>query len=364
MNFSHLINDKSMIERLLLVLVVGMLGYACMQIVSPFIPPFIWATILVLSTWPYYLSLATALGDRKGLASGLLTTLMLLVFVVPAILAFDAVGSHLPLVDDWLVRFMAWLKGEPPEWLGHLPWVGEKLDADWRGGRLQSLVDPAKIRPLLTTLGKWLLQGGAGLALSALNIILAVLMAGMLYSYGDKAALVTQRLALRIGGEDALKATQIAANTIRGVSLGVIGTAMIQAILSGIGFAIAGITAAPLLGLLCFLGAVMQIGTSIVWIPVAGWLVHQGSDNWASFTVVWGLAINIMDNFVKPYFIGLSSPLPFLLIMVGVVGGLLAWGFVGIFLGTTLLAVAYTVFFAWLDSKAPPPREETGCVPE
>jgi len=149
-----------------------------------------------------------------------------------------------------------------------------------------------------------------------------------------------------------LQATRIAANTVRGVSLGVIGTALIQAILSGLGFALAGIAAAPILGLLCFLSAVMQLGTSVIWIPAAAWLAHVDQNTWAVFTVVWGIAINVMDNFIKPYFIGLSSPLPFLLIMVGVVGGLLAWGFVGIFLGTTLLAVAYTAFFTWLDQRS------------
>ena len=113
----------------------------------------------------------------------------------------------------------------------------------------------------------------------------------------------------------------------------------------------AGLDAAPALGLACFLTAVMQIGTSVIWIPVAAWLAHLDQNGWAIFTVVWGVAINIMDNFIKPYFIGLSSPLPFLLIMVGVVGGLLAWGFVGIFLGTTLLAVGYTSFFTWLNQE-------------
>ena len=139
--------------------------------------------------------------------------------------------------------------------------------------------------------------------------------------------------------------------TVRAVSLGVIGTALIQALLSGIGFAFAGLASAPILGLLCFLTALLQIGTSVVWIPVAAWLYHLDQDGWAIFTIVWGIMINIMDNVVKPYFIGLSSPLPFLLIMVGVIGGLLAWGFVGIFLGTSLLAVAYSTFFSWLETR-------------
>jgi predicted PurR-regulated permease PerM len=351
MNLTSTLNNGQLIERVFLLLLVGGLGYACLEIVGPFIPPFIWAMILSLSTWPYYLSLSRWLGGRRKLAAVLLTLLQLLVFVVPAVLALSALAEHAPNLEGLFERVISWLRGEPPEWLVSLPWVGVSLDADWREGKWLALLDPARIRPLLTTAGKWLLHGSASLALNAINIMLAVLMAGLLYSYGEQATAVAEKLAQRIGGESAVKATQTAANTVRGVSLGVIGTAFIQAILSGIGFAMAGISAATILGLLCFLAAVMQIGTAIIWIPVAAWLSHLDQNGWAIFTVIWGIAINLMDNFIKPYFIGLSSPLPFLLIMVGVVGGMLAWGFVGIFLGTTLLAVAYTTFFAWLENQ-------------
>ncbi len=351
MMLKRALSEGKMIERVFLLLLVGGLGYACLQIVAPFIPPFIWAMILSLSTWPYYQSLARWLGGRRKLAAILLTLMQLLVFVVPAVLALSALTEHAPNIEGLFERVIAWLRGEPPRWLADLPWVGKSLDMDWRDGKWLALMDPAKIRLLLTTIGKWLLHGSAGLALNAINIVLAVLMAGLLYSYGEKATAVAEKLAQRIGGPSALNATQTAANTVRGVSLGVIGTALIQAILSGIGFAMADIPAATLLGLLCFLTAVMQIGTAIIWIPVALWLSHVSQDGWAIFTMIWGIAINLMDNFIKPYFIGLSSPLPFLLIMVGVVGGMLAWGFVGIFLGTTLLAVAYTTFFAWLEGQ-------------
>lgn len=351
MNVKAIMNSGLLIERSVLLLVVGGLGYACLQVVSPFVPPFIWATILSLSTWPYYLSLSRWLGGRRKLAAAILTLIQLLVFVIPAILALSALAEHVPNIDGLLDQLLTWVRGEPPAWLASVPLLGESLDADWRAGKLSTLLDPARIRPLMATLGKWVLQGGAGVALNALNIVLAVGMAGLLYSYGEVAAAVAERLAQRVGGEAGLGATRIAANTVRGVSLGVIGTALIQAILSGLGFALAGIAAAPVLGLLCFLTAVMQLGTTLIWVPSAAWLAHVDQNGWAVFTVILGIFINVMDNFIKPYFIGLSSPLPFLLIMVGVVGGLLTWGFVGIFLGTTLLAVAYTTFFAWLDQR-------------
>lgn len=351
--------NSRLIERALALLLVGGLGYACLSVVSPFLAPFVWAMILALSTWPFYLKVVAWLGGRRGLAATMLTLMMLLVFVVPVFFAFHAVHDNLPDLEKLAARITELRTDEPPDWADKVPLVGKTLDAEWRSGKLKALLEPQKVRPILAAAAAWLLKQGASLALAAVYVILAVVMAGLLYVGGDKAAKVAERFALRVGGPDTLNAVRVAANTVRGVSLGVIGTALIQAILSGLGFALAGVPGAAILGLLSFLIAVMQIGTGIIWIPVAVWLGYQGEDGWAAFTVVWGLIINVMDNFIKPYFIGRTSPLPFLLIILGVVGGLLAWGFVGIFLGTTLLAVAYTIFFTWLDHAAPVASEPT-----
>ncbi len=340
-------------ERALVLLTLGALGYACGVIAAPFFAPFVWGVILALSTWPYYLKLADWLGGRRKLAAGLLPLGMLLVFVVPAINAFDSVANSLPFLNKVVDQLLALRPDQPPAWAAHLPIVGERLDSIWRDGKLSSILAPDKLRPALTTAATWLFQQGAGLAMTAFHAVLAVVMTGFLYTHGEKANAVAERAALRIGGSSALHALQVAGLTVRGVSLGVIGTALFQAILSGMGFALAGIPGAAILGLLCFLTCTLQLGTGLIWIPAAFWLAHEDSNAWAVFTVVWGLFINIIDGFIKPYLIGKTSPLPFLLILIGVIGGLLAWGFVGIFLGTTLLAVAYTVFLEWLEPPRP-----------
>ncbi|MGZ8249216.1 AI-2E family transporter [Methylomagnum sp.] len=345
--------SSALVEKVLVLLLVGILGYACLVVASPFVVPFIWAVILALSTWPYYLKVAGWLGGRRGPAAVALTLVILLVFVVPVMLAFNAAAERLPSLESLSGRAAELRTSGPPEWVGALPLVGGRLDAEWRAGRLNALLDPQKIRPAIAPVAGWLLQQGANLAMTGLHIILATVMAGLLYAHGEKAATVAERFAQRLGGAETLNALHIAARTVQGVSVGVIGTAIIQAILSGIGFAVAGVPGAPLLGLVSFMTAMMQVGTGLVWIPVALWLHYQGSDGWATFTVAWGIFVNVIDNFIKPYLIGRSGRLPFLLILVGVIGGLLAWGFIGIFLGTTLLAVAYTIFFDWLDNSEP-----------
>lgn len=346
----RLARSGRVVERSFLLLLVGGLIYACFQVVAPFVPAFIWALILSISTWPYYRLVADRIGHREKTAALILTILQLLVFVVPSLLAIEALTTHIPRLDTIIEPIMEWAKGPPPDWLSDIPVVGEHLVHGWNQAKISSLLSPERIRPVLSTLGGWIFHSGASLALNTLNIILAVLMAGFLYTAGERGAAFARRFALRVGGDSAVTSVEAAVSTVRAVSMGVIGTALLQALLSGIGFAAAGLNAAPILGLLCFLTAVLQIGTSLVWIPVAGWLYHLDENGWALFTILWGIAINVMDNFIKPYFIGLSSPLPFLLIMVGVIGGLLAWGFVGIFLGTSLLAIAYSAFFSWIES--------------
>ena len=351
MLFKSLLSGGLIVEKSFLLLLVGGLLYACFQIVAPFIPSFIWALILTLSTWPYYQFISRKLGGREKTAAVIMTLLQLMIFVIPALYALEAVSTHLPRIDTVTEPVLEWIKGPPPNWLDEIPFIGEKLSDTWREGTFSSLISAEKIRSLATTTGSWILHSSASIALTAFNVLLAVLMSGFLYSHGELGASFALRFANRIGGEAGTAATRTAAVTVRAVSLGVIGTALIQALLSGIGFAIAGLPAASILGLLCFLLAVLQVGTAVVWIPAAAWLHHLDQDGFAVFTVAWGISINVMDNFVKPYFIGLSSPLPFLLIMIGVIGGLLACGFVGIFLGTSLLAVAYSTFFSWLEAQ-------------
>ena len=147
MSLRDMLNGGALVERVVLLLVVGGLGYACLQIVSPFIPAFIWATILVLSTWPYYLSLSNWMAGRRKLAAITLTLLMLIGFVVPTILAMTALAENLPSLESSLGKLVEWVSGEPPEWLTGLPLIGEKIDFELRSGHIKSLLDPSKLRP-------------------------------------------------------------------------------------------------------------------------------------------------------------------------------------------------------------------------
>ena len=349
---------EAVVENAGILVLFGLIGYACLKVTLPFVAPFIWAMVITLSTWRYYQTLVSLCGGRRKVAATAMALAILFVFAIPITLAIMAVVEWLPSLPRLAGELASIHLGQPPAWAVKLPVIGEKIAHGWQEGSLKSIIDPEKIRPALLSAASWLLQEGANLALAAAYMILSTIMAGLLYVYGENAGRATERFALRIGGASCLGAVHVASRTMQGVFLGVIGTALLQSLLSAIGFALAGVPGPAILGLLCFMTAVLQIGTGLIWIPVAAWLFHIDSNGWAAFTVGVGIFVNTIDSFIKPYFISkYIGELPILLIFVGVIGGFLAWGFIGIFLGSTLLAVAYTVFCDWLEPPAPAAAE-------
>lgn len=345
---------SALFEKAMRLVLLGLLLLACLRIVAPFLGAVSWAVILVVSTWPLFLRLETMLRGRRKTAALLMTVVLIAAFVVPVGFLASAFAEAAPKMVQWLREPHDWHIPEPPAWLAGLPLVGERLDALWRQSTtdLRGVLELA--RPILDKAARWLLGQGADIGLGLLEFLLAVIIAGILFAGAEHGAEMLRRAARRLGGERGVALLEVAGRTVRAVALGVIGAAAAQAVLATIGFAVAGVPAAAGLGFLCFLLAVAQLGPAPVWIPVAIWLGYSGETGWAAFTVAWGaLVVNTVDNFIKPYIISQGARLPLLLIFVGVIGGLLAWGFLGIFLGATLLAVGWTLLLRWLEMEAP-----------
>lgn len=342
-----------LVEKALVLSAVGILLYACIQVVEPFIAPTLWALILVLSTWPYYQSLQKKLGGRKGWAALLMTMLILLLIVAPMTLTFNELAGKWHNIGT-LISQVDQIKSEsPPEWVSEIPWIGKTLETSWQAGTLQSWIEGPKLRLAVTKTGTWLLEHGANLAVAILHALLATLLAGLIYVNGEQAAASIRKFARLAGGNQLVNALETAGQTVRGVSLGVIGTALMHGLIFGSIFAIAHIPAASLLGFICFLLAVVQLGTVWVWLPIGLWLGTHGSEIWSAIIIVTGIATGFLDNLIKPYLIGRSTPMPFILILMGVIGGVMAWGLIGIFLGTSLLAATYSVMTEWFKDIEP-----------
>jgi predicted PurR-regulated permease PerM len=337
-------------ERTIALLLIAALLFACVQITAPFLRAFAWAIILAVSTWPLFLHLRQRFGENKKLAATVMAITLAVAFLLPGVLLVasltDSIQSVAALATDLTTLKLPAL----PSWVTGLPIVGKRIDSVWQSAITDMGAVTEKLQPYIITATRWLLAQSAQLGLTLLEFVLAVVFTGILYGTGENITVLVKQFARRVGGESSLSLLPVAVQTIRSVAFGVIGTALIQAALSVGSFVIAGVPGVAVLGLFCFVVAMLQVGTGLVWIPVAIWLGYQGQKGWAIFIVASGLFINIIDNFIKPYLISRQGAgIPTILIFIGVLGGLIAWGFLGIFLGATLLAIGYTVLHSWLD---------------
>ena len=331
-------------------LVLLILG--CILVMWPFVTAVIWAGVLSFSTWNFYRHIRQILGGRTSLAALVTTLVLASVVVVPFVFIGQSIADNIGDVIAAIRRPFD-QHAQLPAWIGHLPYVGPHIsafvnnlmnDPGARKAQLQSLINPLKTFGV--TLGKSL---GGGL----LQIILSLLICFFFYRDGEVISARLQASARLIGGERGHRLLELATLTIRGVVRGFLGTAIVQAILAGIGFWIAGVPGALLLGFLTFFLGFVPFGPILLWAPAALWLLQQDANGWAIFTVIWQVGVGLAaDQLLKPILISRMGTTPLLVVMLGVFGGVIAFGFLGIFLGPTLLAVGYSLFEEW--SSAPP----------
>ena len=327
---------------------VGLLLLGCLVVLRPFYSGLVWAVVLCFSTWPFYRRLLAALRDRRTLAAFVmclgLVVVLILPFVVIGVTMADSARELGSATRAWLREGLP----SPPTWVRALPLVGAPVDEYWRsvshdGAKL--LGDAERfVEPVLTGLVKSGLLLGRGV----LEIAVSIFVAFFLYRDGAAVAGRLTTGAVRLAGDRGRHLLEVAGQTIRGVLYGILGTALVQAVLAGTGFAIAGVPGAALLAFLTFFLSVVPAGPPLIWIPSAFWLFHRDETGWGIFMVVWGIGVSSIDNLVRPWLISQGSAQPFVLVFFGVVGGVLAFGFIGVFLGPILLAVGYRLIEEWI----------------
>jgi len=335
------------------VLFIGLLLGASLWILRPFLGPAIWALMVVVATWPLMLRLQGLLWGRRSLAVTAMTLLLLLLFVVPLVLAIITIVGNADRLVEW-ARIAAdyRLPDAPPAWVTALPMVGSLIDSAWQQSAALGLRDMLpRLSPYAGDLTRWFVAEVGSIGVLLLQFLLTVVIAAVMYGYGEEGARLVRRFAHRLAGERGDGAAVLAGNAIRGVALGVGVTALAQAVLGGLGVALAGVPFAPLLTALMFMLCIAQVGPVPVLLAAAGWAFYDGSTGWAIFLVVWSGFVGTVDNFIRPVFIRMGADIPLLLIFAGVIGGLFAFGLVGIFVGPVLLAVSYTLLEAWMDEE-------------
>jgi len=320
----------------------------CLLILSPFLPAILLAAIFALSAWPAYVWLERNTGHRPNVAAGIMTLLLAVGFIVP--LSF--LGSSLA---DSFTRLLMALTGAlqnpdraPPSWLQDLPLISPYIDDFWRANFSDPTQLAATLREYAAPISQRLLKIGGTIARGVLDLSLGVLIAFFFFRYGTQVAGRLSNLITKFFGMRGQHLLSISKRTMIGVVYGILGTAVAQGVLATIGFAIAGMPGAPFLGIMTLLLSFVPMGPPIIWVPATIWLFTQGHVGMAIFLGIWGtLVISGVDNVIRPYFISLGSNLPILLVLMGVLGGIAAFGFIGLFIGPTLLALAYTLIIDW-----------------
>lgn len=315
--------------------------------------------MLAFASWPLMRLLTRALGGRESLAAGILTLGWMLLVAVPLVwLGFnlaDHVRDAVALIKDLQVDGLP----EAPSWLGSIPFVGERLVAMWDSIDQQGAALMVTIKPYLGQVGNWLLARSAQIGGGILELTLSLVFVFFFYRDGPRLAMFVHRLLERLIGDRAGYYIDLVAGTVQRVVNGVIGTAAAQALLALIGFLIAGVPGALVLGIVTFLLSLIPMGPPLVWIPATAWLVWKGDYTYAVFLGVWGtFIISGVDNVLKPYLISRGGNLPLVIVLLGVFGGLIAFGFIGLFIGPTLLAVAYSLLTDWSATQAQVRRED------
>ena len=343
--------ERDTTRTTLVVLGIGALITVTYWIVRPLLPSFLWAAMIVVATWPVMLWIQTRLWGRRRLAVAAMTTALLLVLIVPLTVAIWAIVANTDRIIGLAKSLETQTLMSPPPWLSRLPVAGPTLTAAWReaaSSGFKGLL--AELGPYAGSVVGWLLSRAGSLGITLVQFLLTVIIAAILYSKGETAALLARRFARRLAGASGENAALLAAKAVRGVALGVVITAFVQSVVGGIGLAVTGVPGAIVLTAVMLLLCVAQLGAPPVLVPCVIWLYWGGQNFWGTVLLVWTVVVTTLDNFLRPFLIKKGADLPLLLVFAGVIGGVVSLGVIGIFVGPAVLAVAQALVGAWVKA--------------
>jgi predicted PurR-regulated permease PerM len=334
----------------------------CFEIVKPFVVPVIWGIIIAVATYPGYRRLLPPLGERRGLAAAVVAVLMLVLLIGPTIILADTLIAGAQQLARGLSDGTIDIP-PPPASVAEWPVIGQTLFEFWGQASLNLASSLNEVGPQLKVVGGWLLSAAGGVGFGILQFVFAIIIAGILLANaegGDKAA---DSIANRLMGEQGWKYADLARTTVRGVARGILGVALIQSILAGLGFLVIGLPAAGLLALLCLVLAVVQVGVGPIVIPAVIYVFATADTVPAVVFLIWSLFVLLLDNFLKPILLGRGAQVPMAVIFIGAIGGFLVHGIVGLFVGAVVLSLGYTLFRAWLAEGAGSATDQSGTPP-
>jgi predicted PurR-regulated permease PerM len=343
---------RDLTRTVLSVLLIGVLIAASFWILRPFLLSIVWAAMIVVATWPLMLKVQARL-RRRGWAVTVMSGGMLLVFVVPLLLTIQTLIDHADTITRWTSSLATAAIPPPPDWVARIPLLGARIAERWAdiaAGEKGELV--SRLAPYASDAAHWLFAALGGVGLLTIQFLLTVIITVIMYTRGEAAREALIGFGRRLAGDRGASVVVLAGQAIRAVALGVVVTALVQTILAGIGLAVTGIPFAGLLTAAILLLTIAQIGPLVVLIPAVIWLYWHDETISATVLLVWSIVVGMVDNILRPMLIRRGADLPLLLIFAGVIGGLLSFGIIGLFVGPVVLAVSYTMLREWVAEGA------------
>ena len=344
--------QRDLARTTLAVLFIGGLMAASFFVVRPFLAATVWATTLVIATWPLMLRAEAAFGGRRWPAVTLMTLGLLVIVLLPLSAAVGAIVTHSDKIMALLASVPNFHMPALPDWLPAVPLVGAPAAEAWQRLADSALTDVVRVvRPYLGTITQWFVGAAGSVGGLFVHLLLTIALAAVLYAWGEPAADWCFRFGKRLAGPRGEAAVLLAGQAIRSVALGVVVTAVAQTFVAGVGLALAGVPRPGLLSAVILLLCIAQLGPVLVMVPATIWLFATGATVSSMVLVAFTVMALVLDNLLRPFLIKRGADLPLLLILVGVIGGLLAFGLIGLFLGPVVLAVTYTLLQAWITEK-------------
>ncbi len=355
---SAMTTRQTTIDNIIRIALIALIVVGSIMIMAPFVGVLLWGIIIAVSAYPAFVWVSGKLGGRAGLAAILFVLLMFALIVGP-------IAASIPGLTDSIRALAGQVQSgslaipEASESVRHWPLIGEPLFEFWQQAATNLTEILVRFQPQLRGASVSVLSSIAAVGLAIIQFVAAVIVAGVILAHHEGAAAFANQLAQRIVPESRERYLSLTENTVRGVTMGVIGVAIMQAILAGIGFAVIGVPAAALWAFICLILAIVQISMAVIIVPIAIYIFSNHELLPSLLFIAWNVPVLALDNVLKPILMGRGVDAPMLVIFIGAIGGFISFGFLGLFFGAVVLVIAYDLLIAWLDEVSSESAQQT-----
>jgi len=350
---------KELIETAIQIGLITLLVLWCYQIAAPFIGPIVWAGIIAIGVYPLYQWLKDKTGLSAGWTSTLVTLALLGILITPSAILSNALMKNVQTLTTQIENNSLQIP-PPPESVGDWPLIGKKVEALWLEASQDLKAVLVEHDAEVKKYAGWFLARAAGAGGSLLLFIFSIILAGVFLVSATGARHAIESVFTRLAGSRGAEMTELSQATVKSVVTGILGIAIIQTLLAGLGFVVMGVPAAGVLAFICLILAIVQIDILIILIPLSIYAFSAAGTGAAIAFLVWNIAVGLLNNVLKPILLAKGVNAPMAVIFIGAIGGMLHYGIIGLFVGAVVMVLGYTLFIAWLKQDEEIAEESAG----